>query len=176
MKLNLAKRSIALVMKLRRLSQKRLMKLGFATSLAIGTVVLYSCVERFVLPGIGWSDTGISSDQSEPKEYIGSWVRYQQAHFTEFKKFASKPDLGAQLPIETNNSMHLLPTQGAIFQAAAKKKGIKSYTGAVFPVNAQETGKSTALGVICESKEKSKIAPDIQVTADIMPPPQCMEL
>jgi Type IV pilin-like G and H, putative len=48
----------------------------------------------------------------------------------------------------------------AVAKASAKRGGLKSYTSTVFVLKLEGSNESTTEGVVCESKDKTKAAPD----------------
>ena len=117
-------------------------------------------VEVFVLPLVTMA---IKAKQSEPKQYLSSMNKGQQAYFAETSAFSNSiPALGLGLETETNNYKYSLRvTQTAAFHyAVAKKKTLKNYVGGVFLVPANKLdpnarrAEMTTLTILCESTEK----------------------
>lgn len=101
--------------------------------------------------------------ESEGKLYIASVNRGQQAFYIEKSKFATainELDLG--IPPETENySLQIVPQSGSIpstmVTATAKSPELKSYTGAVFVIQAND--EFTTVDVVCETDKPSTTPP-----------------
>jgi hypothetical protein len=125
------------------------------------------------MQSVASGDTAARAKQSEAKTYVGSLVRSQQAYLLEHNKFTdSITDLGLGIASETDNYSYSIETQGsvAMAKASAKRDGLKSYTGTVFILKVEGSGDSTTTGtVLCESKDKTKTAPDAAELIDNKP-------
>jgi serine/threonine protein kinase len=94
--------------------------------------------------------------QSEAKNNIGAMNRAQQAYFLEQGKFSdSLADLGIGIKTQTENyDYSIRVTPSAVFNyAIPRKKDIKGYVGAVFPIPGNEaTGEILTGAIACETQ------------------------
>lgn len=96
--------------------------------------------------------------QSEPKSYLASTNKGQQAFFIEQGRFSDSIDeLGTGIKTETNNYSYkivfLEPQQIVQIVGIAKRKELKSYTGIV------QVKRGITVAILCESNEPTTVAP-----------------
>ena len=117
-------------------------------------------VEVFVLPLVTMA---IKAKQSEPKQYLSSMNKGQQAYFAETSAFSNYiPALGLGLKTETNTYKYSTrATQTAAFNyAVSKNKTLKNYVGGVFLVPAKKLdpnarrAEMTTLTILCETEKR----------------------
>jgi hypothetical protein len=105
--------------------------------------------------------------ESEGQQYIASMNRGQQAFYAENQKFATAIDeLGLDIKMETENySYQILPQSGSIpsamMTAKAKSPELKSYTGTVFAIKAND--EVTTVSVICGTDQPSTTPPAMPI-------------
>ncbi|WP_269546375.1 type IV pilin-like G/H family protein [Coleofasciculus chthonoplastes] len=107
--------------------------------------------------------------QSEAKQYIGSMNRAQQAYFLEKGNFTNNiGELGLGISTETKNytySSHAT-LLSAINYSVSRQSDLKSYVGGVFLGRVEETGESTTLAILCETKDKGTNRPPAPIVED----------
>lgn len=151
---------------------KRPPREAYIATLVVLGLVIASVLATPVMQSVAAGDTAARAKQSEAKTYVGSLVRSQQAYFLEHNKFTdSITDLGLGIASETENYSYSIETQGsvAVAKGNAKRDGLKTYTGTVFVLKSENSNEFTTQGVLCESKDKTKTAPDAAELIDNKP-------
>jgi type IV pilus assembly protein PilA len=107
--------------------------------------------------------------QSEPKQYVASINKGQQAYYAEKSVFSTSVDaLGLGLKTETANYKYSVRTtkKAAFSYAVSKNKSLRGYVGGVFLVPVKEVDPSgakheilTTQSIICEADSPGTIKP-----------------
>jgi len=154
------------------MQSKRPPREAYIATLVVLGLVIASVMATPVMQSMEAADTAIKAKQSEAKTYVGSLIRAQQAYFVEHNKFTdSITELGLGIASETENYSYSIETQGsvAVAKAGARRGDLKSYTGTVFVLKPEGSNEFTTVGVRCESKDKTKTAPDAAELIDNKP-------
>jgi type II secretory pathway pseudopilin PulG len=147
---------------------KRPPREAYIATLVVLGLVIASVIATPTMQSVAAGNTANKAKQSEAKQYVGSLMRSQQAHFLEHDRFTSIPtDLSGRMASDSEDYTYAIETQGntATAKASAKHGGLKSYTSTVFVLKAEGLDEATTEGIICESKGNTKSAPD---TADLV--------
>ena len=122
-------------------------------------------IAAIVLPSFRCQAT--KTKQAEPKQYVGTMVRSEQAYFLEHGKFTlSLNELQVDIPLESTDYRYALTLQdgspqAVMITAVPKKPGLKSYTGVVF---ANGTGQAaTSVVQICLTEQPSSTPPAMPI-------------
>ena len=122
-------------------------------------------IAAIVLPSFRCQAT--KTKQAEPKQYVGTMVRSEQAYFLEHGKFTlSLNELQVGIPLESTDYRYALTLQdgspqAVMITAVPKKPGLKSYTGVVF---ANGTGQAaTSVVQICLTEQPSSTPPAMPI-------------
>lgn len=111
---------------------------------------------------------GNRSPLSEPKQYVSSMSKGQQAHFLEKGAFTNSIDaLGISIKPETANYKYSIRTTeiAAFHYGVSKQKELKSYVSGVFVVPAKEVDANAAKDeitttyILCEADDRGTIKP-----------------
>ncbi len=134
----------------------------------IGIIGIGFSFFQFIVP---WMDFSSREYQYEAKHYIGSMNRAQQAYFLEEGNFTDNiSKLGLGISTETTNytySSHAT-LLSAINYSVSRQSDLKSYVGGVFLGRVEETGESTTLAILCETKDKGTNRPPAPILEDGM--------
>ncbi|MEQ8963085.1 MAG: type IV pilin-like G/H family protein, partial [Coleofasciculus sp. C2-GNP5-27] len=134
----------------------------------IGIIGIGFSFFQFIVP---WMDFSSREYQYEAKHYIGSMKRAQQAYFLEEGNFTDNiSKLGLGISTETTNytySSHAT-LLSAINYSVSRQSDLKSYVGGVFLGRVEETGESTTLAILCETKSKGTNRPPAPILEDGM--------
>lgn len=112
----------------------------------------------------------LRAQQTEGKINLGSMNRVQQAYYLEHNKFATTiSELGLGIKPETDNYRYQIIAQkdstgNVMMTATAKHSELKSYTGAVFVVKAQNDQETLTIAGICETDKPSTTPPAMPKT------------
>ncbi len=142
---------------------KRPPREAYIATLVVLGLVIASVLATPTMQSVAAGNTANKAKQSEAKQYVGSLMRSQQAHFLEHDRFTSIPtDLSGRIASDSKDYTYAIEAQGntAIAKASAKHGGLKSYTSTVFVLKPEGSDEATTEGVICESKGNTKSAPD----------------
>lgn len=151
---------------------KRPPREAYIATLVVLGLVIASVLATPTMQSVASGDTAARAKQSEAKTYVGSLIRAQQAYFMEHIKFSdSMTDLGLGITPETGNYSYSIETQGsvAVAKGSARRDGLKSYTGTVFVLKPEGSNEFTTQAIRCESKDKTKTAPDAAELIDNEP-------
>jgi hypothetical protein len=111
---------------------------------------------------------GNRSPLSEPRQYVSSMSKGQQAHFAEKGDFTNSIDaLGISIKPETANYKYSIRAtdKAAFHYGVSKQAKLKSYVGAVFVVPAKEIDANAAKDeitttfILCEAESPGTIKP-----------------
>ena len=137
------------------------------TEFTVGTIFLQKLSNVTALPRntqiIDLAQLGRQGQEAEGQQSISSINSAQQASYAEKEKFATAIDeLGLEIEPETETySYQIVPQSGSIpstmVTAKAKNPQLKSYTGAVFAIKAND--EVTTVSVICGTDQPSTTPP-----------------
>jgi len=137
------------------------------TEFTVGTIFLQKLSNVTALPRntqiIDLAQLGRQGQEAEGQQSISSINSAQQASYAENEKFATAiDDLGLEIQPETETySYQIVPQSGSIpstmVTAKAKNPQLKSYTGAVFAIKAND--EVTTVSVICGTDQPSTTPP-----------------
>jgi hypothetical protein len=137
------------------------------TEFTVGTIFLQKLSNVTALPRntqiIDLAQLGRQGEEAQGQQSISSINSAQQASYAENEKFATAiDDLGLEIEPETETySYQIVPQSGSIpstmVTAKAKNPELKSYTGAVFAIKAND--EVTTVSVICGTDQPSTTPP-----------------
>ena len=137
------------------------------TEFTVGTIFLQKLSNVTALPRntqiIDLAQLGRQGQEAQGQQSISSINSAQQASYAEKEKFATAiDDLGLEIEPETETySYQIVPQSGSIpstmVTAKAKNPELKSYTGAVFAIKAND--EVTTVSVICGTDQPSTTPP-----------------
>jgi hypothetical protein len=151
--------------------QRHLTRQAFQSiGIAFGVIVMLTIVRPTLSQVASFADdssyTARDAYHSEAKTYMGTLNRGQQAFFLENEEFASSiDDLGIGISEETERYIYSVSSEEnrAIATAVAKKRGLKSYIGAVYVYDNGDY--ETTQSIVCESNRNMKRSPSTPTMA-----------
>jgi hypothetical protein len=132
--------------------------LGF-TFICVPVGIMFAAI---TLPSFYYS--GCKAKQSEPKGYVSSINKGQQAKYAEYGAFSNSINaLGLGLKTQTTNyNYSTISTKNAAFSyGVARSNNIRSYVGAVFlvPVSQAANKEKTTVSILCAANSPRNTQP-----------------
>lgn len=139
-----------------------------ALSLPVVLIVVFG-MSTFVHHAITAPGEANKARESEARSYVGSINRSQQIFFLDDAHFASslaQLDLGIEAETDNYNyEITLAEDDMTAVTATAQKRGLKSFTGAVFLIENPSSNNATTQSILCQSNRPSRTAPGLPTAA-----------